>query len=50
MTTLPALVTLFPIKLFTNREAIGCINKATIGANKEAMNPLSCFFLSCFIV
>ena len=46
----PALVTPFPEIPFTNEEAIGCVNEASIGDKKGRRNPLSCFFISCFTV
>ena len=54
---LPALMTPFPVLMtpfskipFANNEATGCINEATIGANKGATNPSYRFFISCCIV
>ena len=54
----PALVTPFLDKVFTNEEATDCINKEVIGAINEAAmgaimaprNSPSCFFISCFPV
>ena len=43
-------MTPFPNIPFTNGEATSAINEAAIGANKEARNPRSCFFTSCFTV
>ena len=48
----------FQVIKFINEEAIGCNNKEVIGAIHEASigaiiagrNPLSCFFISCFTI
>ena len=45
-----ALLTPFPLILFTTGEVTGCTNEAAEGAKNAQRNPPSCFFISCFTV